>query len=119
MDQAALQAAISSSFRLWPLYVKLVTGPSLATTRREARVAGWLDPPVAVQASPSQRQVAPSTMTRPDGALAASARTALVAGASARAGAAAKSTAATRRARMREFSYKDRAHPQHRHSPFF
>src|SRR5690606_33056334 len=100
MDQAALQAAISSSFRLWPLYVKLVTGPSLATTRRQARVAGWLEPPVAVQASPSQRQVAPSTITRPVGAWAASTRVALVAGAWAKAGAAANRATAARRARM-------------------
>jgi hypothetical protein len=71
-----------------------VTWPTRATTRRQARGAGWLAPPVAVQVAPSQRHEAPSMITVAAGALEASARVRLVAGASARAGAAANRAAA-------------------------
>ena len=99
-EAEALQAASSSAVRATPLWLKAVTGPNRATTRRQARVAGWLAPPLAVQVAPSQRQAAPSMMVRSAGALDASASTALETGASAKAGAATSMVAAISRARM-------------------
>src|SRR5690606_2766415 len=96
---------ISSADSSTPFQAKAVTAPKRWTARRQARVAGWLAPPEAVQVAPSQRQVAPSKMTRPEGAVAASARVRRVGDWAgwARAGAAAKTAAAMSRARMGRF----------------